>query len=393
MRSFLMRKFKFIDLFAGIGAFHIALESLGGECVFAAEIDKDAVETYQENFNMDAYCDMFKVDAKDIPEHDVLCAGFPCQAFSQGGHMLGFADTRGTLFFEIERILSEHKTKYIILENVKHLVNHDGGRTFEVIKTKLQELGYILTADPLILSPHQFGIPQRRERIFILGIHKSILSDTIKYLSVAPPVPLLNECCAYSILDDVVDEKYNITDYELKVLSAWDEFRKLVGSTTTPVLFDEFGLDYDVSDLVAWKQNYILNNRALYLKHKNVIDAWAEKWNVKDFKLRDRKFEWQAGEETPSVFDALIQPRQSGIRCKRPNYYPTLVAMVQTPIIGKLKRRLTPREAARLQSFPDTYKLNSSDQKAFKQLGNSANVELIKYVALQLFANTGNEVL
>lgn len=387
-----MKKFKFIDLFSGIGAFHIALEKIGGECVFAADIDKYAVQTYKDNFNIDSMCDVSKVDAKDIPTHDVLCAGFPCQPFSQGGYMHGFSDTRGTLFFEIERILKYHKTKYIILENVKHLVNHDKGRTFSIIKQHLNDLGYVLTEKPLILSPHQFGIPQKRERVFILGIHNSILKDK-NYLDIEYPETPPKPCSVYDILDTNSEEKYNISEYENKVLSAWNEFHDIVGCTTTPVWFDEFGKTYDIDDLVDWKQNYILSSRQLYEKHKEKIDLWSKKWDVKNFKLRDRKFEWQAGMDIDSIFDCVIQLRQSGIRCKRPNYFPTLVAMVQTPIIGKLGRRLTPREAARLQSFPETYKLNSNDQKAFKQLGNSANVEIITYVAKQLFANTENEVL
>lgn len=386
-----MKKFRFVDLFSGIGAFHLALSSMGGECVFAADIDKYAVETYKENFHMNSMCDISTVKEQDIPKHDVLCAGFPCQPFSQGGHMNGFNDTRGTLFFEIERILKYHKTKYIILENVKHLVNHDNGNTFKVIKERLINLGYILTETPLILSPHQFGIPQKRERIFILGIHNSILKNK-KYLNISP-VEEKEGLSVYDILEDKVDEKYNISEYENKVLSAWDEFRKIVGCTSTPILFDEFGQTYDVEDLVDWKQNYILSSRQLYEVYKKDIDIWSEKWEVKNFKLRDRRLEWQAGSETESVFDSIISPRQSGIRCKRPNYFPTLVAIVQTPIIGKFKRRLTPREAARLQSFPDTYILNRNDQKAFKQLGNSANVDIIKFVAEQLFSNTGNEVL
>lgn len=190
-----------------------------------------------------------------------------------------------------------------------------------------------------------------------------------------------------------MDKKYNITEYEEKVLTAWDEFHKIIGCTTTPVLFDEFGKNYDYEDLVEWKQNYIISSRQLYEKNKKEIDIWAKSFDVKSFKLRDRKFEWQAGNEINSLFDAVIQFRQSGIRCKRPNYFPTLVAMVQTPIIGKLHRRLTPREAARLQSFPESYKLNSKEQKAFKQLGNSANVEIIKYVVQQLFSNIKNEVV
>ena len=167
-----MQQFEFIDLFAGIGAFHVALEEMGGKCVFAAEIDKNAVKVYEDNFGMNANNDMFKIDPKDVPKHDVLCAGFPCQPFSNAGHKLGFSDTRGTLFFEIERVLKEHKTKFIILENVKHLVNHDNGNTYKVIINHLKDLGYILTKEPLIISPHQIGIPQNRERIFIIGIHK-----------------------------------------------------------------------------------------------------------------------------------------------------------------------------------------------------------------------------
>ena len=135
-------KFKFIDLFAGIGAFHIAMESLGGECVFASEIDKYAIETYAENFNINSNNDIIKTKAEDIPKHDVLCAGFPCQPFSNAGNKKGFVDTRGTLFFEIERILKYHKTPYIILENVRNLASHDNGNTWNVIKNSLKELGY-----------------------------------------------------------------------------------------------------------------------------------------------------------------------------------------------------------------------------------------------------------
>lgn len=382
-----MSKFKFIDLFAGIGAFHLALESLGGECVFAAEIDKYANETYKANFNMDAKCDVSKIDAKNIPKHDVLCAGFPCQPFSQGGFMKGFSDTRGTLFFEIERILKEHKTKFIILENVKHLVTHDNGNTYRVIIEHLTQLGYKLTEKPLILSPHQFGIPQQRERIFIVGIHESVLKDK-KYVTIDLPTKI-NKKSIYDILDKNVDKKYYISEYETKVLDAWNDFHKIFKKTFSPIWFEEFGKTYDISDLQDWKQRYITNNRNFYLKNKEKVDEWAKKWNIYDFKLRDKKFEWQAGDEVDDVYDTIIQLRQSGVRCKKPNNFQTLVAMVQTPIVGKLRRRLTAREAARLQSFPDDYVLNTNEQKAFKQLGNSANVEIIKYIAQEMFKNVG----
>ena len=166
------KKFKFIDLFAGIGGFHQAMEQLGGECVFASEIDKYAIESYKENYGIDSDINIRDIDEKDIPQHDVLCAGFPCQTFSKAGKQEGFKDeTKGTLFFEIERILKHHKTKYIILENVRNLVSHDSGNTWKTIYNHLTKLGYRLTKEPIIISPHQLGIPQLRERVVILGIY------------------------------------------------------------------------------------------------------------------------------------------------------------------------------------------------------------------------------
>ena len=395
-----MKKFKFVDLFSGIGAFHQALASLGGECVFASDIDRFAIETYKENYKMDSDHNIRDVKEWDIPAHDVLCAGFPCQAFSNAGHKKGFDDTRGTLFFEIARILNYHKTKYIILENVKYLVRHDNGNTWQVIKNTLIELGYILTEEPLLMSPNYLGIPQLRERVFILGVHRSYL-NTIRpelvyekngnlYLSIkgltrrdAP------ETSIYSVLDVLTDEEaeeYAITEYEKLTLTAWDEFHKNIDPKVlgVPVWTFEFGQTYDYSGFPKWKQDYIRTNRKLYLDNKQFIDKWMTKYNVKGFKLRDKKFEWQAGDKYNSVWETSIQLRQSGIRCKKPDYFPTLVAMVQTPIIGKYKRRMTPREVARLQSFPDTFIINKDLHQAYKQFGNSANIEIIKYLAGQL---------
>lgn len=381
-----MGKFKFIDLFSGIGAFHLALQDLGGECVFASEIDKDAIETYYNNFNMNAEHNMFEINPKDIPEHDVLCAGFPCQPFSNAGHKKGFTDTRGTLFFEIERVLQHHKTKYIILENVKHLVNHDDGNTFRVITEHLEELGYILTEVPIILSPHHIGVPQNRERVFILGIHRDFYSNDSIDIVTPSNYP---KTSVYTILEKNVDfNKYGITEYEEKCLTAWDEFLKYFKTNKikmcSPVLVDEFDKEYDIGEFPLWKQQYCIKNRQLYKDNKEFIDNWMKKYNVEEFKTRDKKFEWQAGDTANTVFDTLVQLRQSGIRCKRTTTFPALVAIVQTSIVAKYKRRITPREAARLQSFPETYILNNINAKAYKQLGNSANVEVIKYLTKQL---------
>lgn len=384
------KKFKFIDLFAGIGGFHQALTNLGGECVFASEIDISAIETYKENYGIDANINIRDVKVEDIPAHDVLCAGFPCQAFSKAGHQKGFEDeARGTLFFEIIRILKYHKTPYFILENVRNLTAHDNGNTWRVIKTNLKELGYIITEEPIIISPHQLGIPQIRERVVILGIHKSLGVHKI-----CVELPNCNKDSINFMTSGILEskrvaKKYYITPYEEKVLTCWDEFIKGVKEDVIgfPVWSDEFNQKYDYESLgyPKWKVDIIKKSRALYVNNKKFIDKWLKKWNyLEDFTVTDRKFEWQCGKSCKSVWEALIQFRPSGVRVKRPSVFPSLVAMVQIPVIGSKHRRLTPREAARLQSFPDSFIFNKNDHQAYKQFGNAVNVKVIQYMAEQL---------
>lgn len=385
-----MEKFKFIDLFAGIGGFHQAMTALGGECVFASEIDKYAAETYLVNYGIDPTNDITKTEAKDIPAHDVLCGGFPCQAFSNAGHKKGFEDTRGTLFFDVARIIEYHKPKFIFLENVKHLTKHDGGKTWEVIRQTLIDLGYVLSDEEIISSPDDLGIPQHRPRIYIMGVRKDLTDkDHLEFIKPVWNKPL----SIYSVLDKEADPKYNITEYEERVFEAWDVFKKGVNVDVFgfPVWVDEFGLDYDYSHFPEWKQDYVRKIRKLYNDHKEFIDKWLDDYKVRDFKLRDRKFEWQAGAGYKSVWETSIQLRQSGIRCKKTDFFPALVAMVQIPIVAKYRRRLTPRECARLQSFPESFKINESDFHAYKQFGNSLNVELVKYYGKQLFEQVSKD--
>ncbi len=378
-----MGKFTFIDLFAGLGGFHQAMRALGGECVFASEIDPEAASTYKANYGIDPLNDITKTDAKDIPHHDVLCGGFPCQAFSNAGHKKGFEDTRGTLFFDVARIIEYHKPKFIFLENVKHLIKHDNGNTWRVIKQTLLDLGYVLPKEDIISSPDDIGIPQNRPRIYIMGIRKDLTDKD--FIEFKKP-EFKGKTSIYSILDEKADPKYNISEYENKILTAWDVFKKGVNIKVFgfPVWVDEFGLDYDYSSFPQWKQDYVRKNRQLYLEHKGFIDKWLEDYKVRDFKLRDRRFEWQAGAGYNSVWETSIQFRQSGIRCKKTDFFPALVAMVQIPIVAKYKRRLTPRECARLQSFPEDFIINPKDHYAYKQFGNSLNIELVKYYAKQL---------
>ncbi|MBR5247110.1 MAG: DNA cytosine methyltransferase [Clostridia bacterium] len=383
-----MKKFKFIDLFSGIGGFHQAMENLGGECVFASEIDSHCIETYYNNYKIDANHNVRGVAAEDIPVHDVLCAGFPCQAFSKAGYQKGMSDTRGTLFFEIERILKHHKTKYIILENVRNLVSHDQGNTWKTIHSHLKALGYRLTPVPIIISPHQFGIPQLRERVVILGIYDP--ENANKDLQITFDNLLgKDENSIYTVLDDgKVDDKYYISEKEEYVINAWDEFYKGIKETVIGFpIWAEYFKDKDAEeDFPEWKKEFIRKNKSLYQLNKKFIDSWLKKYNnLNDFTPTHRKMEWQAGNKINSLWEGVIQFRPSGIRVKTPTCFPALVAMVQIPIIGKYKRRLTVREAARLQSFPNSFKPDADDHQAYKQFGNAVNVMVIEQAARKLF--------
>ena len=382
-----MSKFTFIDLFAGIGGFHIAMSELGGECVFASEIDAHAVATYSQNFGISPAHDITQIPEIHIPKHDVLCAGFPCQAFSKAGKQNGFDDTRGTLFFDILRILKHHRPKYIVLENVRNLVTHDGGRTWKVIHKNLVDLGYLIPSEPIIISPHQIGVPQLRDRVFIPGVLKE--STTKRKVSVNIPPAKRHQLEANTILNGSTNAEYAISEYEEYVLNAWDAFlqglnEKVLGF---PVWAKEFRGNEPIDHLPKWKQGFILKNKQLYANNKAHIDSWLEEYNqLKDFVPTHTKFEWQASTSIGSVWDGIIQFRPSGIRVKRPTEFPALVAMVHVPIIGWEKRRLTPREAANLQCFPNGFKINQNKQQAYKQLGNSVNVDVVKFIANNLFS-------
>ena len=387
-----MTNFKFIDLFSGIGGFHQAMSNLGGKCVLAAEIDEYAIQTYKENYGIDSARDITKIENKEIPYYDVLCGGFPCQSFSKAGTRAGFADeTKGTLFFQITRILESSKPKYIILENVRNLLSHDHGNTMRVIKSALSELEYNIKI--IIMSPHQLGIPQLRDRIYILGVRKDIFDGD---LVIDIPNRDRSTVNAYdaNILESNADKKYNISDHEVKVLNCWDEFYKGIKEKVIgyPIWSSEFGSTKDVSELPKWKAVVCIKNRKLYLNNKPFIDKWLNKWNyLQDFTPTERKMEWQAGNSINTIWEAFIQFRPSGIRVKRPDVFPALVAMVQIPIVAKYNRRLTPREAARLQSFPDSFIPNSSNHQAYKQFGNAVNVSCVEFLAKQLFKHTKKE--
>jgi len=377
---------KFIDLFAGIGGFHLAMKNLG-KCVFSSEIDAKAVATYRQNFDCEVFGDITEISEAEIPDFDFLCAGFPCQPFSKGGARHGFSDTRGTLFFDVCRIVDFHRPKFILLENVPNLASHDHGKTYETILRNLKKLEYAVSKNPIILSPDNFGIPVHRPRIYIPAIRKDFCET--EFLDFDFSSEFQNcEKDIYSIVEDSGDfDAFKISDYEERILEMWDDFYqnidlKIIGF---PVWMEEFGKNYLTDDLPKWKQNFIAKNRDLYARNKKFIDLWLRKnQNLEWCHPTHRKFEWQAGTHISSVFEGLIQFRPSGVRVRKPDKFSTLVAMNHAQIVGKFRRRLSPDETKKIQNFPDDFKLHADKNTAMKQLGNAVNVEVVRKVILKM---------
>lgn len=407
-------KFRYVDLFAGIGGFHQAMDKIGGKCVCASEIDLNCQKTYRINFPDTKIVGDINLNINKLPKFDVLCGGFPCQPFSKAGKQKGFSDeNRGNLFYTIIDILKIHpECKFIILENVKNLA--DKSENWNLIQDALKDINFYVTDLPIILSPHQFGIPQIRERVYILGIRKDIrdvhklpngcihLEDIGKLFNKKDICK--GEAARKAITYGNADSKYFLSKEEKNVIEMWENFK--IGTNWdkpgVPIWVEYFGyklsdkkynnfVDHKgqtIKDMDEWKQKFAMKNRQFYLKHKSFIDQWIERYHVLNLPLLYKKFEWHCGDDT-NFKNTIIQFRQSGIRVKRLNYFPTLVAINNTPIIfdnvSNQYRRITPREAANLQSFNDDFILENN-QTIYKQLGNAVNVLIIEKLANKLFA-------
>lgn len=433
-----MKKFSFIDLFAGLGGFHIAMQELGGVCVFASELKPDLQKLYQKNYPDTPIYGDIKEHVENVPPHNVLCAGFPCQPFSQAGKREGFNDLdRGNLFEYICQIIEKHKPEYIFLENVANLRGHDSGNTWKVIQEKLDTLGYHVKEQ--IISPHEFAIPQHRRRIYIVCLRK----DLGKFDYFSFPEKLKNK--EYSIRD-VIDEFDTqiipIKEDTRNQLAIWQEFidntisngDKLPGF---PVWAMEFGADYDFEELCpayqplsklkgrrgkfgkkitgstheecisllpkyaqtgkdeqfpAWKKRYIQLNREFYVRHKKWLDSWLVK--VEAFDNSHLKFEWNCGNGVaPIIEDKIVQFRASGIRVKLPTFSPALnLVGTQVPIFPWIKyaeqeekgRYMTLKEAAKLQGMEKLKFGDLSLTRSYEALGNAVNVEVVKLIAQKL---------
>ncbi len=397
--------FKFVDLFAGIGGFHAALGAMGGECVYASEIDKDAARIYQRNWGLKPDGDITLAaneDVMDVPPHDVLVGGFPCQPFSKSGKQMGMEETRGTLFWNIARIIEVHKPSLVLLENVRNIAGPRHIHEWEVIIQTLRQLGYRVSKEPMVVSPHLIrpefgGRPQVRERVFIAA---TLIPAGKKDKNPNPDIPDLS---AVMMNWDPQDWKLDkhlpleklttaaskkdvaLNGTEIKWLEAWNEFVELMRVELKgeklpgfPIWADDWILSSKLSipyGTPAWKENFLYKNAEFYTKHKKVLDVWLKKWNnLEDFPPSRRKLEWQA-QNAKNLWETVLHFRPSGIRAKRPTYVPALVAITQTSIIAKQKRRITIREGARLQGLPDWYDfVDQRDSLTYKQLGNGVNV-------------------
>jgi DNA (cytosine-5)-methyltransferase 1 len=314
-----------------------------------------------------------------------------CQAFSNGGKKKCFDDERGLLFDEIIRIAKEKKPKFMFLENVKHILKVSNGEVIEYIKNKIASIGYQLQL--FNISPHNFGIPQQRERVYFVCIRNDIYNGN----KIVLPT-YLGKIEFEKFLDkkELIDEKYFIKDDILNILETWDEMIKKfdIGEKISPTIMmnDAFKTytQNDFDNFPDWKKDYITKNKPLIEKYEKQFKEW---YNKHSSILQKReiygKLEWQTGpiKANDSIFNHFIQIRQSGIRVKKGHYFPTLVAISQIPIYGKEKRYITPRECARLQSFPETFKLSKDDKKSYKQMGNSVNVDNVYTVISSTLKN------
>lgn len=375
----------FVDLFCGIGGFHQALDAIDAKCILACDIDEKCRINYELNYEVTPVKDIKDINEKALPDFDILCGGFPCQPFSNGGKKKTFEDKRGLLFDEIMRIVKEKQPRFLFLENVKHILKVSEGKVLAYIEQQIDEHGYVLQR--FQMSPHDYGVPQQRERIYFVCVRKDIYNEI--------PIQLKNDdtpvLTVSDILEDTntIDNKYYLEGDILKVLEAWDEFIKHVdvGETLSPTIlihdaFKSYTED-EFNSLATWRKDYMIKNRRILEKYKEFIGPWYTKHKELLSKREVYgKLEWQVGKvkENDSIFNYFMQIRQSGIRVKKEKYFPTLVAISQIPIYGRAKRYITPRECARLQSFPDTYKIAPNDKVSYKQFGNSVNVKNVKTV-------------
>lgn len=379
----------FIDLFAGLGGFHIALDSLGCKCVFTSELKEDLQKLYKINFPNAPRIegDITKVDLTSIPHHDILCAGFPCQPFSQAGKRKGFSDEgRGNMFDYICTIIKERgvvndKPRFLLLENVSNLKGHDEGNTWRIIQDRLDSLGYYVSAE--ILSPHQFGIPQHRKRIYIVGLRKDLVDSKDCHLFEFPNVENEKLCDITKIIDSNDTDIQPLSLKTHQQLKVWQKFLSEIKKRNQriprfPIWAMEFNANYEYEDIAPfkqtrcqlvghrgklgweingpskedclkqlpkyaqtdtadifpkWKIRYITQNREFWAENEDWLRNWID--YIQDWDNSHQKLEWNCQDNDDGVIKTkIVQFRASGIRVKLPTFSPALnLVGTQVPIL------------------------------------------------------------
>jgi DNA (cytosine-5)-methyltransferase 1 len=416
---------RFVDLFAGLGGFHVALSKLGHVCVLASEIDPVLQALYENNFGVKPKGDVRRIKESDVPSHDILCAGFPCQPFSKAGEQQGLdCPDWGDLFGEVVKFLRASEPRFFILENVPNLERHDRGATWTKMRARLEALGY--TVEARKLSPHQFGVPQIRERLFIVGSRGTLNSFTW-------PTPSRAGLSIQTVLDVKPKEARQLPAQVIACLNVWQDFLdrspRDIELPSFPIWSMEFGATYPYEDATPhevgtrallncrgahgellrafeprerfdrlpsyakskrkrfpeWKIQFIRQNRQFYADNRRWIKPWLKQ--ILNFPPSLQKFEWNCQGEPRDIWRYVIQFRASGVRAKRQTTAPSLVAMTttQVPIIAWEERYMTPRECARLQSL-DSLQVLPSATRAYKALGNAVNARVVELIARQLLA-------
>lgn len=405
--------FRYADLFAGIGGFHAMLDHAGGRCVYVSEIDREARQTYLRNWvdplpeavrpvvNTDITMATPEDGPVDVPPHDVLAAGFPCQPFSKSGYQRGMDEARGTLFWNIARILEERTPAVVLLENVRNIAGPRHTHEWNVIIQTLRDIGYRVSSTPSVFSPHFLppslgGTPQIRDRVFILGTY--VGRDRALAQTDVPPTVVRGPVEGWNVSDWDADwilsddssipdlSRYQLTTEETAWVDVWDDLVQRMWSARGirlpgfPLWADawipERGLDpFELEALPRWKSQILVKNARFYDEHRDVIADWKRaNPSFVAFPESRRKLEWQA-QDSASLWDTVMHFRPSGIRAKAPTYLPALVAITQTSVIGSRCRRLTPHEAARLQGFSRTLSFSGQrDSASYKQVGNGVAV-------------------
>lgn len=317
-----LSQFRFIDLFAGIGGFHYAMDSFGAKCVFASEWDKYAAETYHENFHIHPKGDITLIHEKDIPDHEILCAGFPCQAFSISGLRRGFEDTRGTLFFEIARITKYHKPMILLLENVKNILKHDNGNTLATITECLTSLGYKYYYK--VLNTSNFGLPQNRERAYIVAFRSDLEVTQFNF-------------------PETIDVRVSLND----VLESSPKDCKIIHRDDI-LIFEKY------NTIIQTINNNHLANRPIQI---GIVNKGGQGERIYH----------------PAGHAVTLSAYGGGIGSKTGLY-----------LINNTIRKLTTRECARIQGFPEYFVLNNSQGQSYKQFGNSVSINVLQLIIKEI---------